>query len=41
MKLKGLSIPPYSPEINPAEKIIKAIKLKIIKQKAEGEQDLD
>jgi len=26
MKIKGLSIPPYSPELNPAEKIIKAIK---------------
>jgi len=26
MGLKGLSIPPYSPELNPAEKIIKAIK---------------
>jgi len=26
MGLKGLSIPPYSPELNPAEKIIKVIK---------------
>jgi len=35
MGLKGLSIPPYSPELNPAEKIIKAIKQWLIKIKSD------
>jgi len=36
MGLKVISTPPYSPEMSPAEKIIRAIKRRLVKIKAEG-----
>ena len=35
-RFKVLSLPPYCPEFNPAEKLIKAIKMKIRKWKSQG-----
>ena len=36
-KLRVLSIPPYTPSLNPAEKLINAIKIKLKKFQANGE----